>query len=83
MYLEVEKTGLGAEHGCSFGLRNKRQSIIILVAQEASLDSCSTGCSLSSIVPDSGHGQVVSDVAFFSVKHFTKRLLQLVPHRLS
>jgi hypothetical protein len=46
------------------------------------LNGSGTCSGLSSIVPNSGHSEVVSDVAFFSVEHFTQCLLQLVAHRL-
>lgn len=83
MHLEVEKTSLGAEHGCSLGLGNQGETVVILVTEEASLDGSCSCCGLASIVPDSRHGKKVSDVTLLSVEHLTQALLQLVTHCLS
>lgn len=83
MYLQVQQTGFGAEHGGSFGFGNEGEAVVILVAEEAGLDSSGSCCSLASIVPDSRHSEEVSNVALLSVENLTQTLLQLVTHCLS
>lgn len=81
--LEVKNTGLGAEESSSFGFGNQSQAVIVLISEESSLNGSSTGGSLASIVPNGGDGEVVSDVALFSVEHVTKGLLKSDSHSLA
>lgn len=81
--LEVQNTSLGAEESGSFGFGNQSQAVIILISEKSSLDSGSTGSSLASIVPNGGDGEVVSDVALFSVEHVTEGLLESESHGLA
>lgn len=81
--LEVEKPGFRTEHGSGFGFGDQGKSVVILIAKESSLNSSRTSSSFTGIVPDSGHGQVVSDVALFTIEYLAERLLQLVAHCLS
>lgn len=81
--LEVQETSLGAEESSGFGLRNKGQAVIVFVTEETGLDGSVTGSSLASIIPNSRHGEIVSDVTLFSVKDFTEGLLQGSTHGLT
>ena len=83
MHLEVEETGLGAEHGCGLWFGDQGEAVIVLVTQETSLDGSCSCRGLASIVPDSGYGEEVSDVALFSVENLSQALLQLIAHCLS
>jgi hypothetical protein len=83
MDLQVEQTGLGAEHGSCFGLGDEGQAVIVLVTQETSLDGCRSRGSFASVVPNGRHSQKVSDIPLFSVEDFSQSLLQLVSHRLA
>lgn len=83
VYLQIEQTGLGTEHSCGLWFGDQSKAVIVLVAQEASLDSSCSCRGLASIVPDSRHCKKVSDVALFSVEYFTQALLQLVAHCLA
>jgi hypothetical protein len=83
VHLQVQQTSLGTEHGGSFRFGNKSQTVVVLVAQETSLNRSSSCRSLASIVPDSGHGKEVPDIALFSVKDLAQALLELVAHSLS
>jgi hypothetical protein len=83
VHLQVQQTGLGTEHGGSFRLGDESKTIVVLVAEETSLNGSSSCRSLASVVPDSRHGEKVPNVALFSVEHLAQALLQLVTHSLS
>ncbi|KAI6753122.1 hypothetical protein HG531_005291 [Fusarium graminearum] len=76
MNLEIKKTGLGAEQSGCLRFRDEGQTVIVLVTEEACLNSGSSGGGLSSIVPNGRDSQIVSDVALFSVEDLTQRFLQ-------
>jgi hypothetical protein len=80
---EVEQASLCAEHGSCFGLGDECQTVVVLVAEEASLDRSSSGRGFASIIPDSRHSQEVFDVALLTVEDLTQTLLQLIAHCLS
>jgi hypothetical protein len=80
---QVEQTSLGAEHGSCFGLSDEGQAVVVLITEETSLNGCRSGSSFASIVPNSRHGQEISNVPLFSVEHLSQSLLKLVSHRLS
>lgn len=81
--LEVEKSGLGAEHGSSLRFGDQSQTVVVLVAQEAGLEGGRTSGSFRRIVPDGGYCEEISDIPLFSGKHLTQRLLQLSAGGLS
>lgn len=83
MHFEVEKTSLGAEHGCGFGFSDECKAVVVFVAEETSLDGGSSCRGLASIIPNGGDGEEVPDVAFLSCKDLTQRLLQVIAHCLS
>jgi len=69
--LQIQETRLRTEQRCGFRFADQRQAVVILIAEETGLDGSGSGSSLSGVVPDSGHGKVVSDISLFAVEHFT------------
>jgi hypothetical protein len=78
--LEVEKPSLRAEHRGGFGFGDEGETVVVLVAEEASLDGGGARGGFGSVVPNGGHGEVVAYVALFAVKDLAERLLELVAH---
>lgn len=83
VYLQIQQTSLRAEHGGGFGFSDEGETVIVLIAEEASLDRSGSRRSFTCIIPDGRDCEEVSNVALFSVEHFTQALLQLIAHSLS
>jgi hypothetical protein len=71
---QIEQPRLRAEHGGGLGFRDERQSIVIFVAQESSLDSGGARGGLAGIVPNGRHGQEVLDVGLLAGKDLSECL---------